>query len=152
MAHTPPRQSTSAIEIPGPNHSPLQNYSSTSYAGLPNRTRSYPMSVPHVHDSAPPPLPPPRWVEDYAEGTDPGWDFENRAEATSTTGHNSAPIKLGSSLLGGHQARSSRSYTGPERKVDFEPKSAFPGEFKSEGSDPSADLRMPDLREVLEYK
>lgn len=47
---------------------------------------------------APPPLPPPRFIEDLAQGHDSGWKWGNAFESKPTL----APIKPSSSLFGGH--------------------------------------------------
>ncbi|WEW55511.1 hypothetical protein PRK78_000942 [Emydomyces testavorans] len=47
---------------------------------------------------APPPLPPPRFIEDLAQGHDSGWKWGNSFEGKPTL----APIKPTSSLFGGH--------------------------------------------------
>lgn len=58
-----------------------------------------PMAIPKSNEPlAPPPLPPPRFIEDLAQGHDSGWKWGNAFEGKPTL----APIKPSSSLFGGH--------------------------------------------------
>jgi len=100
----------------------------------------------------PPPLPPPRYIEGITEGSDPGWEFENRANAEGERS-NSAPIKAGSSLLGGHSISPVGRYTGPARSFEFDqpPRLDVPLE---NGRRDGSELResIPNFSELLEYK
>ena len=53
--------------------------SSSRSAGIPFSSRPPgPMAIPSTrHDPAPPPLPPPRIIDDLAAGSDPGWAWGN---------------------------------------------------------------------------
>lgn len=63
-----------------------------------------PMSIPNTNEPlAPPPLPPPRFIEDLAQGHDPGWKWGNSFADEQQFGKPTlAPIKPSSSLMGGH--------------------------------------------------
>lgn len=53
--------------------------STTVSAGMPFSSRlPVPMAIPNSrHDRIPPPLPPPRFIDDLAAGSDPGWAWAN---------------------------------------------------------------------------
>ena len=55
--------------------------STSRSAGLPFSSRpSGPMAIPNTsHDLAPPPLPPPRFINDITAGSDPGWQWGNNS-------------------------------------------------------------------------
>ncbi|PGH22968.1 hypothetical protein AJ80_03017 [Polytolypa hystricis UAMH7299] len=80
--------------------------SSTSSVSAQSFSSRAPMAIPNANEPlAPPPLPPPRYIEDLANGHDSGWKWGNsfhEAEFGKTT---LAPIKPSSSLLGGSHTR-----------------------------------------------
>lgn len=55
--------------------------STTGSAGMPFSSRPpVPMAIPNSrHDRVPPPLPPPRFIDDLAAGSDPGWAWANNS-------------------------------------------------------------------------
>lgn len=55
-------------------------------------------------EEAPPPLPPPRIIDDLANGQDQGWKWGNRESENERSRPALAPIKPGSSLFGGYHA------------------------------------------------
>ncbi|PGH16451.1 hypothetical protein AJ79_01782 [Helicocarpus griseus UAMH5409] len=62
-----------------------------------------PMAIPNAKEPlAPPPLPPPRYIEDLAIGHDSGWKWGNSFEEGEFGKPTLPPIKPSSSLLGGH--------------------------------------------------
>jgi hypothetical protein len=112
----------------------------------------------HTGATPPPPLPPPRWIEGISDGSDPGWEFENRAQADREV--NTATVKPGSSLLGGQKISPVGRYNGPARNVEFDqpPPPALriedllaDTEARGEGPEQGGQ-RIPDLRALLEYK
>lgn len=69
-------------------------------------------------DEPPPPLPPPRYNEELAQGIDVAWSWGNSDPFNST--RRLAPIKPGSSLHGGYMdARRSRDADGMDLDDDF---------------------------------
>lgn len=71
--------------------------STSRSAGMPFSSRPpVPMAIPNSrHDRPPPPLPPPRFIDDLTAGSDPGWAWGNdrsggfgQAMGTPTTGSN----------------------------------------------------------------
>lgn len=61
------------------------------------------MPIPNARlDLAPPPLPPPPFIEDLARGHDAGWKFANEDLKGAFRNSTLAPIKQGSSLHGGY--------------------------------------------------
>jgi hypothetical protein len=76
---------------------------------LPHHTRpSIPspavaMAIPRAREQVPPPLPPPRHIEDLRTGQDPGWQWGNTNSPRDTGfgGNRLATVKPGSSLYGG---------------------------------------------------
>lgn len=108
-----------------------------------------PMSIPGSSSrqkSPPPPLPPPRFIDGLGDGgPDPGWQAVNRQ---TDNGPASAPVKSGSSLLGGHLRSAPKSYTGYQKNIDFGAE-----EPSTEGADNAqSEQKIPDLAALLEYK
>jgi hypothetical protein len=58
------------------------------------------MAIPRARDEIPPPLPPPRHIEDLRAGQDPGWQWGNTKD-TGFGGGRLATVRPGSSLYGG---------------------------------------------------
>jgi len=75
------------------------------YTSLPSGAAS-PMGIPGAQEAVPPPLPPPPIIHELSAGRDPGWQWGN--DPNSTDFGKPAPVKPGSSLLGGSGFRSSR--------------------------------------------
>lgn len=62
------------------------------------------MSIPNAREEiVPPPLPPPRYIEDLANGHDPGWKWGNTFNGGGFGKSTLAPINPASSLYGGHR-------------------------------------------------
>jgi len=149
----------SRLDIPQLHEPSHQSQSPTFYATWPDRSRTLPMSIAsQTGATPPPPLPPPRWIEGISEGSDPGWEFENRAQADRES--NTATVKPGSSLLGGQKISPVGRYNGPARHVEFDQPPPAPlriedlladTEARGEGSEHGSQ-RIPDLRALLEYK
>ncbi|OAK95819.1 hypothetical protein IQ06DRAFT_55280 [Phaeosphaeriaceae sp. SRC1lsM3a] len=61
------------------------------------------MAIPRARDEVPPPLPPPRHIEDLRAGQDPGWQWghTNSPRDTGFSGNRLITIRPGSSLYGG---------------------------------------------------
>lgn len=60
------------------------------------------MAIPRARDEVPPPLPPPRHIEDLRAGQDPGWQWGNTNSPRDTGfSGNLAAVRPGSSLYGG---------------------------------------------------
>lgn len=108
--------------------------------------------TPNVRQSPPPPLPPPRQVEELGQGQNPAWNHQKEDSNTPTP-----VVKSGSSLLGGQQGKQGKLYTGPERSIDFgrqtrmEDSPSSNQDTKTDASEQSQD-RVPDLQALLEYK
>lgn len=78
------------------------------------------MPIPGTHcDEAPPPLPPPRYNEELAQGIDVAWSWAN-SDPFNNTARRLAPIKPNSSLYGGdlHLRRSSGRSRDDEMDLD----------------------------------
>lgn len=153
MAGNHSRDSSFAIEIPASNPFRIPHHQPAFYAALPDRQRLSPMSTPNVREVPPPPLPPPRWVEDIGNGGDAGWTFENQGSA-SRFETSSATVRAGSSLLGGYQTSPARAYNGPQKQIELDTSSSQASlGYKGDQADSSSkDMRIPDLRELLEFK
>ncbi|KAF1839293.1 hypothetical protein BDW02DRAFT_594036 [Decorospora gaudefroyi] len=61
------------------------------------------MAIPRAHDDVPPPLPPPRHIEELQNGQDAGWRWGNTNSPRDTGfgGNRLATVRPGSSLYGG---------------------------------------------------
>ncbi|KAK2793543.1 hypothetical protein FQN52_001129 [Onygenales sp. PD_12] len=80
--------------------------SARNFSARPFRTPQGPMAIPNANEPlAPPPLPPPRYIEDLANGHDSGWKWGNSFEDGEFGKTKLAPIKPSSSLLGGGHTR-----------------------------------------------
>lgn len=86
--------STPSIRISQP-----QRYASPPSSSSFQPDLASPMPIPNVQDAVPPPLPPPTHIPDITSGQDSGWQWGN--DPASTDFGRSAPVKPGSSLLGG---------------------------------------------------
>jgi hypothetical protein len=64
------------------------------------------MAIPRARDEIPPPLPPPRHIENLRAGQDPGWQWghANSPRDTGFSGNRLATVRPGSSLYGGSDA------------------------------------------------
>ncbi|KAK5157603.1 hypothetical protein LTR04_005428 [Oleoguttula sp. CCFEE 6159] len=65
--------------------------------------------------SSPPPLPPPRHINEIKDGKDPGWQWGNRAGDTGFGKPVSGSVKIGSSLLGSTRCLGARREDESER-------------------------------------
>jgi hypothetical protein len=59
-----------------------------------------PMAIPNARESPPPPLPPPRYINELNDGQDAGWQWANSIHTGSYSRQTYPHIKEGSSLLG----------------------------------------------------
>ncbi|KAF7509821.1 hypothetical protein GJ744_007332 [Endocarpon pusillum] len=98
----PRLSSPPSIRIYDPNPGFEGRYSRTSaQTSPPSFSTRASMPIPNARsDPAPPPLPPPPFIEDLARGHDTGWKFANEGAFRNST---LAPIKQGSSLHGGYR-------------------------------------------------
>ncbi|KAF2809553.1 uncharacterized protein BDZ99DRAFT_417544 [Mytilinidion resinicola] len=111
-----------------------------------------PMAIPNARESPPPPLPPPRYIGELAEGQDPGWQWGNTHSPNGAGfGRSSASVKPGSSLLGGgggigrvqhHRADGDRYAHGHARRESASSRS-FDVDMNTDGSDRSDEDRGP---------
>ncbi len=70
-------------------------------------TASIAMSIPNAREPVPPPLPPPRYLADIADGShgrDLAWQWGNSHEDNSQWGRSATSVKPGSSLYGNFSA------------------------------------------------
>ncbi|OJD21885.1 hypothetical protein ACJ73_06772 [Blastomyces percursus] len=113
MDSNPPMSSTPSILVCDFNHSINDRRrspaSKSTALNLPFRSLSTspgPMAIPNAKEPvAPPPLPPPRYIEDLAIGHDSGWKWGNSFEEGGFGKPTLPPIKPSSSLLGGGHSR-----------------------------------------------
>jgi hypothetical protein len=106
-------------------------------------TSRAPMTIPHNRPAeAPPPLPPPRFIEDLENGHDLGWRWGNLA-AHEGFGK-LAPIKQSSSLNGGYRWTPTDTSRGDEATEEMDVDSYF----DRRGSTVST-IRSPSHPEVL---
>ncbi|KAF2035447.1 hypothetical protein EK21DRAFT_96687 [Setomelanomma holmii] len=93
----------------------IRVYESHRYS-LPHHHRPAPpspavaMAIPRAREEVPPPLPPPRHIEDLRAGQDPGWQWGNTNSPIDTGfgGNRLATVKPGSSLYGASASGHSR--------------------------------------------
>ena len=96
-----------------------------------SQSSSSSMAIPNASvNEAPPPLPPPKHIEDFDHGLDPGWTWGNRRDGFEFRKVTLAPIRHGSSLQGGYL----HGIEGPRRP-----------EIKTEG-ETDMDLDQSDRR------
>jgi hypothetical protein len=77
------------------------------------------MTIPNAReDIAPPPLPPPKFIEELAYGNDPGWQWGNTTHAGFSKS-TLAPIKPGSSLMGSYRRESWEEKQDKIERKDF---------------------------------
>jgi hypothetical protein len=116
---------------------------SDSQTSSTSHTPRAPMTIPHNRPAeAPPPLPPPRFIEDLANGHDLGWRWGNSGFDGGFG--KLAPIKQSSSLNGGYRRPpmdASRDEEGIE-EMDVD------GDFDRRGSTVST-IRSPSHPEVV---
>jgi len=69
------------------------------------------MAIPRAREEVPPPLPPPRHIEDLRPGQDPGWQWGNTNSPRDTGfgGNRLATVRPGSTLYGATGSVHSRS-------------------------------------------
>ncbi|KAI2381021.1 hypothetical protein LOY97_006798, partial [Ophidiomyces ophidiicola] len=103
----------------------------------PSSPSSYgtPMPIPQSTHAplAPPPLPPPRYIEDLAHGHDSGWKWGNSFEGKPTL----APIKASSSLFGG-SAHARPSLLRRDESFSFAGAAAAADDFAQPAAAPAA--------------
>jgi hypothetical protein len=77
------------------------------------------MTIPNAREEiAPPPLPPPKYIEELTYGNDPGWQWGNTTHAgfgKSTL----APIKPSSSLMGSYTRESREDKQDRVERKDY---------------------------------
>ncbi|EQL28507.1 hypothetical protein BDFG_08756 [Blastomyces dermatitidis ATCC 26199] len=113
MDSNPPMSSPPSILVCDFNHSINDRRrspaSKSTALNLPFRSLSTspsPMAIPNAKGPvAPPPLPPPRYIEDLAIGHDSGWKWGNSFEEGGFGKPTLPPIKPSSSLVGGGHSR-----------------------------------------------
>lgn len=96
MDFTRVTQPTPSILVHDHNGNHARRQSNNRSAGSPNIRTPGAMPIPNArHEPAPPPLPPPRHLDDLSAGRDPGWEWGNnpsgvfgRAGRTPTAGSN----------------------------------------------------------------
>lgn len=113
MDSNPPMSSPPSILVCDFNHSTYDRRRSSasksavrnlSFRSLSSSPR--PMAIPNAKEPlAPPPLPPPRYIEDLAIGHDSGWKWGNSFEEGEFGKPTLPPIKASSSLVGGGHSR-----------------------------------------------
>ena len=108
-----------------------------------SHTSRAPMAIPHNRPAeAPPPLPPPRFIEDLANGHDLGWRWGN---SLGDGGFGRlAPIKPSSSLNGGYR----RSLIDTSRDEEGAEEMDVDGDLDRRGSTVST-IRSPSHPEVF---
>jgi hypothetical protein len=115
---------------------------SDSHSASSHTTRA-PMTIPHNRPAeAPPPLPPPRFIEDLANGHDLGWRWGN--SVVDGRFGKLAPIKQSSSLNGGYR-RPPMDTSHDEEAMD---EMDVDGDFDRRGSTVST-IRSPSHPEVF---
>ena len=92
-------------------------------------------------DEPPPPLPPPRYNEELAQGIDVAWSWGNSDPFNSA--RRLAPIKLGSSLYGGYMDTSRNS----DRSRDADDMDLDDDDFPRRGSTVST-IRSPSQADI----
>ncbi|KAH7084900.1 hypothetical protein BKA63DRAFT_4841 [Paraphoma chrysanthemicola] len=75
------------------------------------------MAIPRAREEVPPPLPPPRHIEDLRAGQDPGWQWANTNSPIDTGfgGNRLATARPGSSLYGDNSSSQARQPLGSIR-------------------------------------
>ncbi|KAF9693656.1 hypothetical protein EKO04_008302 [Ascochyta lentis] len=82
----------------------IRVYESSRYQRPSYPSPAHAMAIPSARDEVPPPLPPPRHIEDLRAGhSDPGWQWGNTANPKQNGfgGNRLATVRPGSSLYGG---------------------------------------------------
>jgi hypothetical protein len=105
------------------------------------------MGIPSIRSvDAPPPLPPPQFIEDLAQGNDLSWELQNRGEEFGPH-RKLAPIKHNSSLYGGYMAPIRQSTGGihgdDDEGIDM---MEMDGEYDRKGS--TSTIRSPSQAEL----
>jgi hypothetical protein len=104
-----------------------------------------PMGIPNIrHVEAPPPLPPPRYIDDLAHGNDLSWELQNRGEEFGP--HRRLPsIKHNSSLFGGYMAsrRGSSGHDDDDEGIDM---MDLDDDYDRKGS--TSTIRSPSQAEI----
>ncbi|EEH18481.2 hypothetical protein PABG_07542 [Paracoccidioides brasiliensis Pb03] len=103
--HSPyPHRRHSSISSKSPSKSTRAAARNPSLQSIPSAPG--PMTIPNAKEPlAPPPLPPPRYIEDLAIGQDSGWKWRNSFEQGEYGNPTLPPIKPSSSLVGGGHTR-----------------------------------------------
>lgn len=116
IPHRGPRSSLALPEIyiheSNQDHFRTSSRSSSYNSGSSPATSAIPMSIPNSREFVPPPLPPPKHLDDIADGGNNGpdlaWKFGNTPSATSDWGGSiSSSVAPGSSLYGNPTSRKS---------------------------------------------
>lgn len=78
MEYRRPTPSSTSLPIHDHDRTHARRTSSSRSAGRPFPSLPAPMAIPNIrHEEPPPPLPPPRFVDTIAAGSDPGWAWGN---------------------------------------------------------------------------
>jgi len=96
------------------------------------------MAIPNAREAVPPPLPPPRHIEDLRAGqSDPGWQWGNtdNPKENGFGGHRLATVRPGSSLYGG--SASAQVHHPPPRDLS--------ADHLFNGREPSISLSLDDM-------
>ncbi|KAF1983015.1 hypothetical protein K402DRAFT_339266 [Aulographum hederae CBS 113979] len=73
------------------------------------------MAIPNAREAPPPPLPPPRYINELNNGHDPGWQWANNQTSDTVNTLFGSNVKPGSSLRGGGQPSSQgQEHTGDD--------------------------------------
>lgn len=113
----------------------IRVYESHHRYALPHHHRpAVAMAIPRAREEVPPPLPPPRHIEDLRAGQDPGWQWGNTNSPRDTGfgGNRLATVKPGSSLYGA----SGSAYSRPRQPS---------ADYAYNGREPSVSLSIDDM-------
>lgn len=116
---------------------------SHSHSSVSSHSSRAPMTIPHNRPAeAPPPLPPPRFIEDLANGHDLGWRWGNSVDDERF--EKLPPINQSSSLHGGYRRQLVNTIQDEEAAEEMD----VDGEFDRRGSTVST-IRSPSHPEVF---
>jgi hypothetical protein len=116
----------------------IRVYESSRYQQPSYPSPAIPMAIPNAREAVPPPLPPPRHIEDLRAGqSDPGWQWGNtdNPKENGFGGHRLATVRPGSSLYGG--SASAQVHHPPPRDLS--------ADHLFNGREPSISLSLDDM-------